>query len=65
MRWRPTAYEMDCDSGYWGKLEEFFRLVSGERDILYGTNREILLWEDSTRVRPQSKNDTKEGSLYV
>lgn len=46
------AYEMDYDSGYWGKLETFFRLVSGRQDIFYGTNREVLLREDSSRVFP-------------
>lgn len=37
------AYEMDYDSSYWMKLEEFFRLVSGKEDIFYGTNKEVLL----------------------
>ena len=37
------SYEMDYDSSYWCKLEEFFRLVSGKDDIFYGTNKEVLL----------------------
>lgn len=37
------AYEMDYDSSYWMKLEEFFKLVSGKEDIFYGTNKEVLL----------------------
>lgn len=37
------AYEMDCQSDYWVKLEEFFRLISNKNDIFYGTNREVLL----------------------
>lgn len=37
------SYEMDYDSTYWVKLEEFFKLVSHRDDIFYGTNREVLL----------------------
>ncbi len=36
------AYEMDYDSTYWAKLEEFFKLISGREDIFYGTNKEVL-----------------------
>lgn len=37
------AYEMDYESDYWTKLEEFFKLISGKEDIFYGTNKEVLL----------------------
>ena len=37
------AYEMDYGADYWVRLEEFFRLISGKPDILYGTNKEVLL----------------------
>ena len=37
------AYEMDFQSDYWCKLEDFFKLISNHSDIFYGTNREILL----------------------
>ena len=37
------SYEMDLDSSYWAKLEEFFKLISNHDDIFYGTNAEILL----------------------
>lgn len=37
------AYEMDYDTSYWAKLEEFFRLISNREDIFYGTNAEVLL----------------------
>lgn len=37
------SYEMDIDSRNWVRLEEFFELVSGHKDIFYGTNREVLL----------------------
>ena len=37
------SYEMDYDTSYWSKLEEFFKLISGKDDIYYGTNREVLL----------------------
>lgn len=37
------SYEMDYESDYWVKLEEFFKLVSGKEDIFYGTNKEVLL----------------------
>lgn len=37
------AYEMDFKPDYWIKLEEFFKLISNQRDIFYGTNKEVLL----------------------
>lgn len=37
------SYEMDFESDYWVKLEDFFKLVSGKDDIFYGTNKEVLL----------------------
>ena len=37
------SYEMDYESDYWVRLEEFFKLISGRSDIFYGTNAEVLL----------------------
>lgn len=37
------SYELDCDTSYWFKLEEFFELISKRDDIFYGTNKEVLL----------------------
>lgn len=37
------SYEMDYDSAYWMKLENFFRLIARREDIFYGTNSEVLL----------------------
>ena len=37
------SYEMDYDTSYWSKLEEFFKLISGKDDIFYGTNKQVLL----------------------
>lgn len=37
------SYEMDFESDYWVKLEEFFKLISNKKDIYYGTNKEVLL----------------------
>ncbi len=37
------AYEMDYDSTYWQRLEDFFKRISGHGDIFYGTNAEVLL----------------------
>lgn len=37
------SYEMDLESDYWVKLEEFFKLISNKKDIFYGTNKEVLL----------------------
>ncbi|MBR5231595.1 MAG: polysaccharide deacetylase family protein [Clostridia bacterium] len=36
------SYEMDLASDYWMRLEELFKLISGRKDIFYGTNREIF-----------------------
>ena len=40
--WGHT-YELDYDTSYWAKIEEFFKLISNRDDIFYGTNKEILL----------------------
>ncbi len=37
------SYEMDYETDYWVKLEEFFKLISDKDDIFYGTNKEVLL----------------------
>ena len=37
------SYEMDFGSDCWVKLEEFFKLISNQSDIFYGTNKEVLL----------------------
>ena len=37
------SYELDICSDYWDKLEEFFKLISHQDDIFYGTNKEVLL----------------------
>ena len=37
------SYEMDFESDYWIKLEEFFKYISNKEDIFYGTNKEVLL----------------------
>lgn len=37
------SYEMDIDSSYWLRLEDFFEMISGRNDVFYGTNSEILL----------------------
>ena len=36
------AYEFDIH-GEWERFEDFCRLISGHKDIFYGTNREVLL----------------------
>ena len=36
------AYEFDCDESMWERIEEFFKLISGHNDILYGTNIEVF-----------------------
>ena len=36
------SYEMDLGSDHWMRLEELFRLISGRKDIFYGTNREVF-----------------------
>jgi peptidoglycan/xylan/chitin deacetylase (PgdA/CDA1 family) len=40
---RGHSYELDIDSNYWLKLEEFFKLISNRDDIFYGTNKDVLL----------------------
>ncbi len=40
--WGHT-YELDYETDYWAKMEEFFKFISGREDIFYGTNKEILL----------------------
>jgi peptidoglycan/xylan/chitin deacetylase (PgdA/CDA1 family) len=37
------SYEMDYGADYWVKLEEFFKLISNQEDVFYGTNKEVLL----------------------
>ena len=36
------SYEFDLDEAMWERIEEFFRLISGHNDILYGTNIEVF-----------------------
>ena len=38
------AYEFDIDNS-WQRYEELLKIISGRRDIFYGTNREVLLGE--------------------
>ncbi len=40
--WGHT-YELDYQTDYWAKAEEFFKFISGRDDVFYGTNREVLL----------------------
>ena len=37
------SYEMDFHPDDWSKLEAFFKLISNQSDIFYGTNKEVLL----------------------
>lgn len=37
------SYEMDYETNYWVKLEEFFKIISGKEDVFYGTNKDVLL----------------------
>ena len=37
------SFEMDYENDYWGRLEEFCKLIAGKEDIFYGTNKEVLL----------------------
>lgn len=37
------SYEMDAEYISWEKFEEFCKLISGKKDIFYGTNKEVLL----------------------
>lgn len=39
--WGHT-YEFDDDEAMWTRIEEFFKLISGHDDILYGTNIEVF-----------------------
>lgn len=39
------AYEFDIH-GDWERFEQFCQLISGKRDIFYGTNRQVLMNED-------------------
>ncbi len=39
--WGHT-YEFDI-ADTWGKMEEFLKLISGRKDVFYGTNQEVLL----------------------
>ncbi len=39
--WGHT-YEFDSDEKEWTRIEEFFKLISGHDDILYGTNIEVF-----------------------
>lgn len=36
------AYELDIH-GTWDRFEDFLRMMAGHKDIVYGTNREVLL----------------------
>ena len=40
--WGHT-FEFDVKPGCWERMEEFFKLISGRKDIFYGTNKEVLL----------------------
>lgn len=37
------SYEMDYEPDAWVRLEEFFKLISENDDIFYGTNAQVLL----------------------
>ena len=37
------SYEMDYDKQNWIRLEAFFEMLAGRKDIFYGTNKEVLL----------------------
>lgn len=37
------SYEMDYNSKNWLKLEEFFKTISNNDSVFYGTNKDILL----------------------
>ena len=39
------AYEFDINNS-WDRMEEFCKLISGHKDIFYGTNKEVLLSDD-------------------
>lgn len=37
------SYEFDYSPGNWQRFEEFCKIISGHKDIFYGTNKEVLL----------------------
>lgn len=37
------SYEMDANYISWAKFEEFCKLISGKKDIFYGTNIKVLI----------------------
>ena len=37
------SYEMDAGYISWERFEEFCKLISGRKDIFYGTNKEVIL----------------------
>lgn len=37
------SFELDYGTEYWAKLEDFFKYISGRKNIFYGTNKEVLL----------------------
>ena len=37
------SYEFDAFPNRWEEFEEFCKFISGRKDIIYGTNKEILL----------------------
>lgn len=37
------SYELDYAPDYWRRLEDFFQLISGRKDVFYGTNKDVLL----------------------
>ena len=37
------TYELDAEDGAWERFEDLCRLISGKKDIFYGTNSEVLL----------------------
>ncbi len=50
--WGHT-YEMDAGYISWERFEEFCKLISGKKDVFYGTNKEVLLQKESG-LRPTS-----------
>ena len=40
--WGHT-YEMDAGYISWERFEEFCKMISGKKDVFYGTNKEVLL----------------------
>ena len=36
------SYEFD-EFDQWGLIEDFFKIISGQDDVFYGTNSEVLL----------------------